>query len=144
MLDDGWFGRRRDDTRGLGDWVVSREVWPDGLTPLVERVHALGMEFGLWVEPEMVNLDSELAEPHPEWLLQTARGPGIPSRYQHVLDLTHPDAYAHVRGPDQRPGRPSTASPTSSGTTTAPSSTPGTGRAAGPDVHRAGAGGARA
>ena len=98
VLDDGWFGRRRDDTRGLGDWVVSAQVWPDGLTPLVERVHALGMEFGLWVEPEMVNLDSELAETHPEWLLQTARGPGIPSRYQHVLDLTHPEAYAHVRG----------------------------------------------
>ena len=97
VLDDGWFGRRRDDTRGLGDWVVSQEVWPDGLRPLVEHVHALGMEFGLWVEPEMVNLDSELAEHHPEWLLQTARGPGIPSRYQHVLDLAHPDAYAHVR-----------------------------------------------
>ena len=97
VLDDGWFGRRRDDTRGLGDWVVSTEVWPNGLHPLVERVHALGMEFGLWVEPEMVNLDSELAETHPEWLLQTARGPGIPSRYQHVLDLTHPQAYDHVR-----------------------------------------------
>ncbi len=97
VLDDGWFGRRRDDTRGLGDWVVSAEAWPNGLNPLVERVHALGMEFGLWVEPEMVNLDSELAETHPEWLLQTARGPGIPSRYQHVLDLTHPEAYAHVR-----------------------------------------------
>ena len=97
VLDDGWFGRRRDDTRGLGDWVVSEDVWPDGLRPLVDRVHALGMEFGLWFEPEMVNLDSELAERHPEWLLQTARGPGIPSRYQHVLDLGHPDAYAHVR-----------------------------------------------
>lgn len=97
VLDDGWFGRRRDDTRGLGDWVVSEDVWPDGLHPLVNRVHALGMEFGLWVEPEMVNLDSEVAESHPEWLLQTARGPGISSRYQHVLDLAHPDAYAHVR-----------------------------------------------
>ena len=97
VLDDGWFGRRRDDTRGLGDWVVSREAWPDGLGPLVERVQALGMEFGLWFEPEMVNLESDLAEQHPEWLLQTARGPGIPSRYQHVLDLGNPDAYAHVR-----------------------------------------------
>ena len=97
VLDDGWFGRRRDDTRGLGDWVVSQEVWPDGLGPLVEHVNELGMEFGLWVEPEMVSLDSELAERHPEWLLQTARGPGIPSRQQHVLDLAHPGAYAHVR-----------------------------------------------
>jgi alpha-galactosidase len=97
VLDDGWFGRRRDDTRGLGDWVVSADVWPHGLRPLVDRVHALGMEFGLWVEPEMVNLDSEVAEQHPEWLLQTSRGPGIPSRHQHVLDLAHPGAYAHVR-----------------------------------------------
>lgn len=97
VLDDGWFGRRRDDTRGLGDWVVSRDVWPQGLRPLVDRVHALGMEFGLWVEPEMVSLDSDLAERHPQWLLQTTRGPGIPSRYQYVLDLAHVDAYAHVR-----------------------------------------------
>ncbi|MFQ6171583.1 alpha-galactosidase [Oryzobacter sp. R7] len=96
VLDDGWFGRRRDDTRGLGDWVVSPEVWPDGLRPLVDRVHGLGMEFGLWVEPEMVNLDSEVAEQHPDWLFQTAHGPGIPSRHQHVLDLGHPQAYAHV------------------------------------------------
>ena len=81
-------------------WVTGSsptDVWPEGLHPLVDRVHALGMEFGLWFEPEMVNLDSELAEHHPEWLLQTARGPGIPSRYQHVLDLGHADAYAHVR-----------------------------------------------
>jgi alpha-galactosidase len=59
VLDDGWFLGRRDDTRGLGDWEVDREVWPDGLRPLVERVTALGMSFGLWFEPEMVNLDSE-------------------------------------------------------------------------------------
>ena len=96
VLDDGWFGRRRDDTKGLGDWVVSGDAWPTGLRPLVERVRELGMEFGLWFEPEMVSLDSELAEQHPEWLFQTPHGPGIPSRYQHVLDLGHPAAYAHV------------------------------------------------
>ena len=53
VLDDGWFGSRRDDTSGLGDWTVSRDVWPDGLGPLIDHVRSLGMEFGLWVEPEM-------------------------------------------------------------------------------------------
>ena len=98
VLDDGWFGRRRDDTKGLGDWTVSPQVWPQGLHPLVDRVHELGMEFGLWFEPEMVNLDSALAEEHPEWIFQTPHGPGISSRYQHVLDLGHADAYQHVLG----------------------------------------------
>ncbi|MGO8608892.1 alpha-galactosidase, partial [Rhizobium johnstonii] len=63
---------------------------------LANRVHELGMEFGLWFEPEMVNLDSELARRHPEWVFGTANGPGVPSRQQHVLDLGHPDAYAYV------------------------------------------------
>jgi alpha-galactosidase len=96
VLDDGWFHARRDDTAGLGDWHVDAEVWPDGLAPLVERVRELGMEFGLWVEPEMVNLDSDLARAHPDWVLQTAHGPGLPSRQQHVLDLGRPEAYTHV------------------------------------------------
>ena len=96
VLDDGWFGGRRDDHAGLGDWVVSPDVWPDGLHPLVDRVRELGMQFGLWFEPEMVNLDSDLARAHPEWLFQTAHGPGIPSRHQHVLDLGRPEAFAHV------------------------------------------------
>jgi alpha-galactosidase len=96
VLDDGWFRARRDDTAGLGDWHVDEDVWPQGLTPLVERVHALGMEFGLWVEPEMVNLDSDLARAHPDWVLQTEHGPGLPARNQHVLDLGHPETYAYV------------------------------------------------
>ena len=96
VLDDGWFRARRDDTAGLGDWHVDEDVWPHGLAPLVDRVRALGMEFGLWVEPEMVNLDSDLARAHPDWVLQTEHGPGLPSRNQHVLDLGHPEAYAYV------------------------------------------------
>ena len=96
VLDDGWFRGRRDDTAGLGDWQVDTDVWPDGLTPLVDRVRALGMDFGLWFEPEMVNLDSDLARAHPEWVFQTEHGPGLASRYQHVLDLGHPEAYAYV------------------------------------------------
>ncbi|MGG5260356.1 alpha-galactosidase [Phycicoccus avicenniae] len=96
VLDDGWFGARRDDTRGLGDWQVSREVWPDGLGPLVEHVTGLGMQFGLWFEPEMVNLDSDLVRAHPDWVLGPVAGPTPPSRHQHVLDLANPAAFAHV------------------------------------------------
>ncbi|HEX6888233.1 MAG TPA: alpha-galactosidase [Candidatus Nanopelagicales bacterium] len=96
VLDDGWFRGRRNDRAGLGDWYVDETVWPDGLHPLVDRVHALGMEFGLWFEPEMVNLDSDLARAHPDWIFQTEHGPGIGSRYQHVLDLGHREASAHI------------------------------------------------
>jgi alpha-galactosidase len=98
VLDDGWFRGRRDDTSSLGDWVVDRERFPDGLIPLVKAVQGLGMEFGLWFEPEMVNLDSDLAREHPDWVLATHAGPGIASRHQHVLDLANPDAWEHVFG----------------------------------------------
>jgi alpha-galactosidase len=98
VLDDGWFGSRRDDTAGLGDWHVSPEVWPEGLRPLVEHVRGLGMEFGLWVEPEMVNLDSELFRAHPDWVMRpSASRLPPPWRHQQVLDLANPGAYAHVR-----------------------------------------------
>jgi alpha-galactosidase len=98
VLDDGWFGSRRDDTAGLGDWVVSADVWPDGLGPLIDHVRALGMEFGLWFEPEMVNEDSDVARAHPEWIMAPSpeRMP-LRSRNQQVLNLTIPEAYAHVR-----------------------------------------------
>ncbi|MFR9722542.1 alpha-galactosidase [Streptomyces sp. MS19] len=96
VLDDGWFRHRRADTAGLGDWYVDETVWPDGLHPLVDHVRGLGMEFGLWVEPEMVNPDSDLARAHPEWILATGgRLPGE-RRQQQVLDLSHPEAYAYV------------------------------------------------
>ncbi|WP_423923823.1 alpha-galactosidase [Frigoribacterium sp. 2-23] len=96
VLDDGWFRHRRDDTAGLGDWFVDEGVWPDGLTPLIERVRALGLEFGLWVEPEMVNLDSDLARAHPEWILHPDPRWPVSGRQQHVLDLGHPDAFAYL------------------------------------------------
>jgi alpha-galactosidase len=96
VVDDGWFGSRRDDTSGLGDWTVSEDAWPAGLGPLIGRVRALGMDFGIWVEPEMVNLDSDLARAHPEWIMAVDGRIGPPSRHQHVLDLTHPGAYRHV------------------------------------------------
>lgn len=96
VLDDGWFRGRRSDRAGLGDWTVDPAVWPAGLHPLADRVHGLGMQFGLWVEPEMVNLDSEVARRHPDWLLGPAGAPGRTWRHQHVLDLTRPAAVDHV------------------------------------------------
>lgn len=97
VLDDGWFGSRRNDAAGLGDWTVSSEVWPDGLTPLVSTVNELGMEFGLWVEPEMINPDSALARKHPEWILGRENRDPILARNQQVLDLSNPDAYEHIK-----------------------------------------------
>jgi alpha-galactosidase len=98
VLDDGWFGSRRDDRSGLGDWVVSPDVWPQGLHPLVDRVRKLGMQFGLWFEPEMINPDSDTARAHPEWIM-AARGQWpIESRHQQLLNLGIPEAYEHVKG----------------------------------------------
>ncbi|WP_017539190.1 alpha-galactosidase [Nocardiopsis halophila] len=98
VLDDGWFRGRRDDTAGLGDWTVDTGVWPEGLHPLFDHVRALGMEVGLWVEPEMVNPDSDLARAHPDWLLTAEGRPAPPSRNQQVLDLSRPEAFRHVLG----------------------------------------------
>jgi alpha-galactosidase len=98
VLDDGWFGGRRHDRAGLGDWVVSADVWPRGLHPLVDRVRALGMQFGLWFEPEMVNPDSDLARAHPEWIMSARSGWPVESRSQQVLNLGLPAAYEHVKG----------------------------------------------
>ena len=98
MLDDGWFGARRRDDAGLGDWVVSADVWPHGLHPLVDRVRELGMQFGLWFEPEMVNPDSDVARAHPEWIMAARDDLPVPSRHQQVLDLTVTGAYEHVKG----------------------------------------------
>jgi alpha-galactosidase len=85
VLDDGWFGRRDDDTSSLGDWVVDRNKWPDGLHPLIKHVHSLGMSFGIWFEPEMINPDSDLFRAHPDWIL----GPRdqVMGRNQMVLNL---------------------------------------------------------
>ena len=96
VLDDGWFGSRRDDRRGLGDWWVSPEVYPGGLQPLIAHVRALGMEFGIWVEPEMVNPDSDLYREHPDWALVTDGYEPVLGRNQLVLDLGRPDARALI------------------------------------------------
>ena len=91
VLDDGWFLGRRSDTAGLGDWHVDGTVWPDGLHPIVEHVRALGMGFGLWVEPEMVSPDSALAAEHPEWLLRMPGRTTRSWRNQFVLDVAQPE-----------------------------------------------------
>lgn len=96
VLDDGWFGARRNDYAGLGDWVVSKDVWPDGLKPLSDMLEERGLEFGLWFEGEMVNPDSDLYREHPEWIFHVGDRVPPEARHQQVLDLTHPGAYEHV------------------------------------------------
>ena len=96
VLDDGWFGSRRDDHSGLGDWTVSADVWPEGLGKLIDKVKSCGMEFGLWFEGEMVNPDSDLYRAHPEWILQSGGRVPPEARTQQVLDLAHPGAFDHV------------------------------------------------
>lgn len=88
VLDDGWFLGRRNDNAGLGDWVVDKSIYPDGLNPIIEHVNGLGMAFGIWFEPEMVNPNSELYRAHPDWVLSTTGNPQIDFRNQLVLDLT--------------------------------------------------------
>ena len=91
VLDDGWFHGRHSDRAALGDWWPDEGKYPDGLMPLAEHVLSLGMEFGLWVEPEMVNPDSELFRAHPDWALQLAGRPLLTMRNQLVLDVARPE-----------------------------------------------------
>jgi alpha-galactosidase len=96
VLDDGWFLGRRDDTAGLGDWIVDSSVWPEGLGPIIDHVRGLGMQFGLWFEPEMVNPDSELARSHPEWMLRVNGRMPVSARQQQVLNLALPAAWDYI------------------------------------------------
>ena len=90
VLDDGWFRGRNDDTSSLGDWYPDEAKYPDGLEPIASHVRSLGMEFGLWVEPEMVNPRSRLFEEHPDWALGLGQYPKLTGRNQLVLDLANP------------------------------------------------------
>ena len=98
VMDDGWFGQRNSDHAGLGDWYVNPQKFPHGLKPLIDKVHALGMDFGLWVEPEMVNLDSDLYRKHPDWVLNFPGRPRTEGRNQLVLNLARADVRAYVSG----------------------------------------------
>lgn len=91
VLDDGWFHGRRSDASGLGDWWVDETIWPNGLTPLIDHVKSLGMDFGLWFEPEMVNPNSQLFHAHPEWALDAHNDAPLLGRHQLVLDLSNED-----------------------------------------------------
>ena len=98
VLDDGWFQGRHHDRTGLGDWWTDAGKFPQGLGPLVQHVNALGMEFGLWVEPEMVNPDSVLYRSHPEWALQIAGRNMITARNQLVLNIALPEVSDYLFG----------------------------------------------
>ena len=90
VLDDGWFTNRDDDFGGLGDWELNAAKLPSGLAGLADRINALGMEFGLWIEPEMVNPGTRVWKEHPEWVLHAPGQPLRPCRHQYVLDLSNP------------------------------------------------------
>ena len=98
VLDDGWFGARRNDRAGLGDWVANEELLPNGIKGLSERIEALGLKFGLWFEPEMVNKDSDLYRAHPDWILQTPGRNTSHGRYQYVLDFSRKEVVDHIYG----------------------------------------------
>lgn len=98
VLDDGWFRGRDDDTAGLGDWTADHCKYPQGLRPLADRVTALGMEFGLWVEPEMVNPDSDLYRANPDWVLAVADRARPLARNQLVLDMARPQVRDYLFG----------------------------------------------
>lgn len=91
VMDDGWFKGRDDDHAGLGDWTPDKQKFPNGLSPMVEKINALGMDFGIWVEPEMVNPDSDLFREHPEWALHTPHRTAHEGRNQLVLNFARED-----------------------------------------------------
>ena len=96
VLDDGWFGKRKDDRSSLGDWYPNPDKLPNGLAPLSARVHALGMKFGLWVEPEMVSPDSDLYRLHPDWCLHVPGRERTQHRQQLVLDLSRQEICGYL------------------------------------------------
>jgi len=96
VLDDGWFHRRDNDKAALGDWWPDERKYPQGLKPLTDHVRSLGLQFGLWVEPEMINPDSELYRAHPDWALRMAGRPLVIGRNQLVLDISRPEVTQYL------------------------------------------------
>lgn len=96
VLDDGWFGKRDDDRSSLGDWIVDRKKLPGGLEALVEKINALGMQFGLWFEPEMISPESALYRAHPDWCLHVPRRARTEARNQLVLDFSREEVCDHI------------------------------------------------
>jgi alpha-galactosidase len=98
VVDDGWFGKRNNDRAGLGDWYVNPQKFPNGLNSLIDYVNQLGMDFGLWVEPEMVNPDSDLYRAHPDWVMNFPGRPRSELRNQLVLNLARDDVKEYIFG----------------------------------------------
>ena len=96
VLDDGWFGKRNSDNCSLGDWTVNTEKLPGGLAGLSGKIHALGLQFGLWFEPEMVSPDSNLYRAHPDWCLHVVNRPRTEARQQLILDLSRPEVQDYI------------------------------------------------
>ncbi|WP_087974257.1 alpha-galactosidase [Oceanobacillus rekensis] len=96
VLDDGWFGKRDDDTSSLGDWFVDKRKLPHGITGLAEKIKELGLEFGLWFEPEMVSRLSQLYEAHPDWIIHVAERNRSHGRNQYVLDFSREEVVNHI------------------------------------------------
>ncbi|RKF14569.1 alpha-galactosidase [Alginatibacterium sediminis] len=96
IIDDGWFVGRHDDKAALGDWQIDADKYPEGFTPIVDAIHANGMEFGLWVEPEMVNKESTLYRQHPEWMLSTQGYEQLSGRWQYLLDLQQQPVFDYL------------------------------------------------
>ncbi|MBI5381430.1 MAG: alpha-galactosidase [Opitutae bacterium] len=96
VMDDGWFGQRKDARAGLGDWTPNAEKFPQGLKPLTDAVHGLGMKFGLWVEPEMVNPDSDLYRAHPDWVFHFPTRPRTQKRHQMMLNFARAEVREHI------------------------------------------------
>lgn len=96
VLDDGWFGKRNDDTSSLGDWYVNKEKLPHGLSSLSQKVHQLGLKFGLWFESEMISKNSRLYHDHPEWVLKTPHRHISHGRNQYVLDFSNPEVVQYI------------------------------------------------
>ncbi len=96
VVDDGWFHGRKDDRAGLGDWWADEKKFPDGLSPLIQKVNDLGMEFGLWIEPEMVNPDSDLYRAHPDWVIHFPNRPRSEGRNQLILNLARSDVQQYL------------------------------------------------
>lgn len=96
VLDDGWFGERNDDNTSLGDWVVNEKKLGCTMGELIDRIHDLGLKFGLWIEPEMVSEDSDLYRTHPDWALQIPKRNPVRGRNQLVLDFSRKEIRDHV------------------------------------------------
>ena len=97
VMDDGWFGARRNDKAGLGDWTPAPELFPNGLASFVKRVQDTGVKFGIWIEPEMINPDSDLYRAHPDWVISAEGRDRLLSRHQMILDMANPEVVQYLK-----------------------------------------------